>query len=350
MLEGDKSRVAADGFQPMPLTLHVNLGDCVKVRLKNEGKAGRVSFSADMLAFDPKDSHGVNVGNNPGDQTIGPGETRVYTYYAHPELGEVASLVWDWGNVLTNVRDGLFGAIVVGPRGSKYRDPATGEDVSLKNAWQVDVLVDQSLPENVGRTNYRTAALFFQEEDNIIGTAFMPYLQHIGGLSGVNYRSEPWLWREEQGCEAGTMFTACVADQGDPETPVIQAHAGDPVKIHVFGAFNEQNHVFSLEGHEFPLKPSMVGADMQSSIEFGGGEGLEIYLKDGAGGPFHIPGVYIWQNHRMPYAQAGQWGYLRVLPAGDTRLLPLTGGVGARTAEAPSEPEAKPVAATSALR
>ena len=339
-LEGDKSKVAADA-QPMPLTLHVNVGDCVKVKLKNEMKAGRASFSADLLAFDPKDSQGVNVGNNPGDQTIGPGQTRTYTYYAHPTLGEVAALVWDWGNVLTNVRDGLFGAIVVGPRGSRYRDPATGDDVSLKNAWNVDVLVDQTLPGNEHRKSFRDASLYFQDEDNIMGTSFMPYLQQVAGLTGVNYRIEPWSWREEQGCEAGNMFTPCVAAGADPVTPVVQAQAGDPVRIHVFGAFSEQNSIFSLEGHQWPLKPNMVGADMQSSTQFGAAESLDVQIT--AGGPYHLPGTYIWQNHRMQYTQAGQWGYLRVLPAGDTKVLPLTAGPGAKTAEVP-EATATPTA------
>ncbi|HXN05989.1 MAG TPA: hypothetical protein VN944_02870, partial [Nitrospiria bacterium] len=87
----------------------------------------------------------------------------------------------------------------------------------------------------------------------------------------------------------------------------------------------------SIEGHEFPLKPNMVGADMLSSEEFGGSENLDVYIKEGAGGPFHLPGTYVWQNHRMPYAEAGQWGYLRVLPAGDTSLLPLNGPAGSRT-------------------
>jgi hypothetical protein len=40
----------------------------------------------------------------------------------------------------------------------------------------------------------------------------------------------------------------------------------------------------------------------------------------------------------MPYSQAGEGGYLRVLPAGDRRILPLnSGGPGTRTAEAPQE-------------
>ena len=335
MLEGEKSKVATDGFQPMPLTLHVNVGDCIKVNLKNEMKTSRASFSADLLAFDPKDSQGMNVGNNPGDQTIGPGQSRTYTFYAPPQYGETAALVWDWGNFINNVRDGLFGAIIVGPKGSKYRDPVTGEDVTLKNSWQADVIVDQSIPENSGRANFRDASLFFQDEDNIIGTSFMPYIQQIAGLTGVNYRSEPWAYREDKGCEWGNMYTPCLTGDSDPATPTIMANAGDPVRIHVFGAFNEQNQVFSLEGHEWPFKPNMPGADMLSSLQFGGSEYLDVYIKEGAGGPFHIPGDYVWQNHRMPYAQAGQWGYLRVLPAGDRKILPLNGpAVGMKTAEA----------------
>jgi len=352
MLEGEKSKVATDGgAQPMPLTLHVNVGDCIKINLKNEMKASHASFSADMLAFDPKDSHGVNVGMNPGDQTVAPGKSRTYTFYAHPQYGETAALVWDWGNFINNVRDGLFGAIIVGPKGSKYRDPVTGDDVTMKNAWQADVIVDRSIPENATRSDFRDASLFFQDEDNIIGTSFMPYIQQIGGLTGVNYRSEPWMFREEHGCEPGNMFTACVAaESGSLATPIIQAHAGDPVRIHVFGAFNEQNQIFSIEGHEWPFKPAMQGADMLSSLQFGGSEYLDVYLKEGAGGPFHIPGDYVWQNHRMPFAAAGQWGYLRVLPAGDRKILPLNSGApSGKTASISDEQSPAPVAQEGAI-
>ena len=96
-LEEDAAKVAG-GLQPMPLTLRANVGDCLKIKLTNKMKNSRASFSAISLAFDPKDSLGANVGKNPGDQTIAPGESRVYTYYADPFLGEIASLVWDWGN------------------------------------------------------------------------------------------------------------------------------------------------------------------------------------------------------------------------------------------------------------
>ncbi len=345
-LEEEVSKVA-EGLQPMPLTIRANVGDCIKVNLKNKMKASRASFSAISLAFDPKDSMGANVGNNTGDQTIAPGESRTYTYYADPFLGEITSLVWDWGNVMVNPRNGLFGAVVIGPKGSKYRDPKTGADISTKNGWAADVIVDRTIPGNENRPNYRDVALFFQDEDNIIGTSFMPYVQNVAGLTGINYRSEPYKYREETGCSLGKIFQPCTADKPeDPVTPIIEAHAGDPVRIHVLGANNEQNGMFSVEKHEWPIEPFMRGADMISVVEFSGSEVLDAFIPS-AGGPYRMSGDYVYSNQRLPYSQSGQWGYLRVLPAGDQRLLPLAGSApgvkSAKTGE-PGSVQAVPVA------
>lgn len=339
-LEEDVTRVATT-VMPNPLTLRANLGDCIKINLKNKMKASRASFFAPGLAFDPKDSLGLNVGNNPGDQTIAPGESRTYTYYAHPENKETTSLVWDGGNIVTNPRNGLFGAVVIGPKGSQYRDPVTGEDLSNKNAWRADVIVDRSLPENTGKVNYRDVALFFQDEDNIIGTSFMPYVQNVAGLTAVNYRAEPYKFREEQGCSLGKMFQPCTVDKPlDPVTPMIEAHAGDAVRIHVIGANNEQNGMFAVEGHEWPIEPYMAGADMISVVEYAGSEVLDVFLRQGAGGPFRLAGDYLWSNQRLPYTQSGQWGYFRVLPTGDQRILPLSQSrSGAKHTELDHQPE-----------
>jgi len=344
-LEAEATTVST-GSTPHPLTLRANLGDCIKVNLKNKMKGSRASFFAPGLAFDPKDSQGLNVGNNGGDQTIGPGESRGYTYYAHPSNKETTSLVWDGGNIVVNPRNGLYGAIIIGPKGSQYRDPVTGADVSQKNSWRADVIVDASLPENVGKRNYRDVALFFQDEDNIIGTAFMPYVQNVAGLTSVNYRAEPYKFREEQGCSLGKIFQPCVVDKPeDPITPLIEAHAGDAVRIHVIGANSEQNGMFGVEGHEWPIEPYMPGADMISVVEYAGSETLDVFIRGGAGGPYRQVGDFVWSNARLPYTQSGQWGYLRVLPAGDTRIQPLSAaGMGAKRADAQPDAKATPTA------
>ena len=342
----EEATTVSGNVMPSPLTLRVNLGDCIKVNLKNKMKASRASFFAPGLAFDPRDSQGLNVGNNAGDQTVAPGESRTYTYYAHPANKETTSLVWDGGNIVVNPRNGLYGAIVVGPRGSQYRDPVTGADLSQKNAWRADVIVDASLTENVGKRNYRDVALFFQDEDNIIGTAFMPYVQNVAGLTSVNYRAEPYKFREEQGCSLGKIFQPCVVDKPeDPVTPLIEAHAGDAVRIHVIGANSEQNGMFAVEGHEWPIEPYMPGADQISVVEYAGSEILDVFIRGGAGGPYRQVGDFVWSNARLPYTQSGQWGYLRVLPAGDSRIQPLGAhGAGAKHADVQPEPRAIPTA------
>lgn len=323
VLDGDKGRVKAGELKPSPLTLHVNVGDCVKINLKNEMAKERAGFHVDMMAFNPRDSFGANIGNNPGDQTVGPGESRTYTYYAHPEYGELAALIQDWGNVVENPRNGLFGAIIVGPKGSRYRDPVTGEDITMKSSWRADVIVDLSIPGNEQRQNYRDFALMFQDEDNIIGVSFMPYIQQTAGITAVNYRSEPTAYRIEKGCEVSEVFGCTKAGEA-PVTPMLQAHVGDPVVVHVLGAFSEQVQLFTIDGHEWPHEPYMQGADLVSTMEFGGSEVINAWLHGGAGGPNKVVGDYLWKNQRPAFMNAGHWGFFKVLPVGDRRILPLT--------------------------
>ncbi|QPJ62594.1 MAG: hypothetical protein G3M70_12215 [Candidatus Nitronauta litoralis] len=336
-LESEVKKVASSEVQPHPLTLHVNVGDCVKVKLTNRMKEGKSSLHVQNMAFDPKDSQGINVGNNPGDQTVAPGKSKTYTFYAHPDYYLNGALVWDFGNLM-NVRHGLFGGIIIGPRGSVYRDPETGKDITMGNSWKADVIVDKSYPENKDIENYRSFSLYFQDEDNILGTSFMPYLQNVAGLTGVNYRLEPWVYREDEGCELGNIFTPCVAADSMPATPTLKAHAGDKVMINVFGAHNEQNQMFNLDGHQWRRHIKQNGSDMIDVEEFGAGEYIQAFLLNGAGGTYHVPGTYLWLNARTPYQQAGQWGYFKVLPKGDRSILPLGGATpSGKSAQLPSD-------------
>ena len=335
-LEGEVSKAADSGAMPHPLTLRANIGDCIKVKLTNRLKEGNASLHANNLAFDPLDSQGINVGNNPGDQTVKPGKSKVYTFYAHKDYKQTAALIWDFGNLTTNVRDGMYGSIIIGPRGSVYRDPETGKDISNGNSWKADVIIDKSYPENANLENYRDFALYFQDEDNILGTSFMPYLQNVAGLTGVNYRLEPWSYREDEGCELGNMFTPCVAADSDPATPTLKAHAGDRVMVNVFGGHNEQNQMFNIDGHQWRRHLNQENSDMIDVEEFGGGEHIQAFFT--AGGTYQNPGTYLWLNARTPYQQAGQWGYLKVLPAGERSILPL-GSATPKGVKSASNPE-----------
>ncbi len=314
VLQADKAAVTSGTKPPEPLVLHVNVGDCIEITLSNETGAGAISFHTDMLAFDPKDSYGVAAGDDP-DQAVLPGASRVYTYYASPEVGETTALVRDWGNVLENPRLGLYGAIIVGPRGTTYTDPLTGADASAQAAWSVQVHPPSG-------ESYRDFSLLIQDEDAVIGTAVMPYTEQVQGVVGLNYQAEPFQKRLALNSDISKIYSTSA--DGMPSTPLLEAYAGDPVKLHVLVPFSEQAHVFTIEGHEWQFQPGMTGTRVLSSIQVGGLEALSIWL-DSAGGKEKIPGDYVYGDHREPYREAGLWGLFRVLPAGaaGTKLLPL---------------------------
>ena len=192
----------------------------------------------------------------------------------------------------------------------------TGEDISLASSWKADV-------HPPAGPSYRDFALFLQDEDEVIGTHIMPYSDLVEGVVGLNYSSEPLQQRLESDPDTSKVFRADT--HGDPSTPVMEAFAGDGVRIHVFVPFSEQSHVFSIEGHQWPLEPRMEGSDLISSVQIGATETLNVLLQDGAGGRFAVPGDYLYGDHRLPYRVAGLWGLFRVLDPGEAgaTLLPL---------------------------
>jgi FtsP/CotA-like multicopper oxidase with cupredoxin domain len=313
VLKADAAAVRS-GRRAQPLVLHVNVGDCIRVRLANETR-GPVSFHADMLAFDPKSSGGVDAGRNP-EQTVAPGESKEFTYYAHPEVGETVALVRDFGNVLSNPGQGLYGAIVVGPRGASWRDPADGSDVSARSAWAVDV-------HPATGPAYRDFTLLLQDEDAGIGTHRMPYSARVAGAVGINYAAEPLADRLADAPDPGSVFSS--ARHGDPATPVLRAHAGDAVRIHVLAPWSEQAQVFEVEGHRWPFEPGRAGTDLLDAVQVGGLEAITLAVT--AGGDERLPGDYLYGDHREPFREAGLWGIFRVAapcaPSGGERLESL---------------------------
>jgi len=294
----DEAATRSGARPPEPLVLHVNVGDCVRVRLTNTLSDTAVSFHADMLAFDPRDSAGVAAGTMP-PQAVAPGASRTYTYYASPEVGETVALVRDWGDVLRSPGLGLYGAIVVGPRGATYSDPRTGADLGSRSSWAVDVHPPTA-------PAYRDFALFLQDEDAGIGTHRMPYTKNVDGIVGLNYGSAPL---PVDPLEAAAVFRGAAAS---PRTPVLDTNVGDPVRVHVLLPWSEQGHVFSIEGHRWPLEPGRVGTQLLSSQQVGGLEAITLFLEGGGGGGDALPGDYVYGDRRAPYRQAGLWGILRV--------------------------------------
>jgi hypothetical protein len=302
VLEQDRLAVESGEAQPEPLVLHVNIGDCIEVDLSNETN-GAVSFHADMLSYDPAVSGGIEAGRMPA-QAVLPSQSRAYTFFASPEVGETTALIRDWGDVTENPSLGLYGAIVVGPEGAAYRDVYSNDDVSLASRWQVNVHPLQGGP-------YRDYTLFMQDEDESIGTHRMPYTTEVTGPAAINYQTAPLEERLDEDEDTSNVFRS-TEEHGDPETPLLEAYAGEAIAIHVLAPSSEQSQVFTIEGHEWPFEPQRTGSDLLSAVQLGGLEAITIQPDGGAGGRTAAAGDYLYGNHREPYREAGQWGLLRV--------------------------------------
>ncbi len=323
VLDQNVEAVKSRGVRPQPLVIRANAGECVSVGLTNNSSQP-VSFHLDALGSDGATSLGINVGYNQL-QTAAVGGSREYRYYAQAELGTV--LIRDFGNPFRNGRDGLYGALIVEPPGSTYADPYTGEAIDSG----VNAVI--RVP---GEADFREFVTIFHDSDPDIGLFVMPYDEEVNKLVGVNYAAEPMVLRlleigvladGDDVPEENQELAAAIFDSDvfwDPATDIFEAFGGDRVVFRIVSGYSEQNSVFSVEGHQWQLTPTLTGSDVVSSRYLPPTGVLNAEI-DSAGGPNARAGDYVWGNHRLPYQKAGQWGFLRVLePGADTDLLPLS--------------------------
>lgn len=84
------------------------------------------------------------------------------------------------------------------------------------------------------------------------------------------------------------------------------------MRLHVLLPWNEQAHVFAIEGHRWPLEPGRAGTDLLSAMQVGGMEAVTLHLVGGAGNGLGLAGDFVYGDHRLPYRDAGLWGIFRV--------------------------------------
>ena len=298
----DAAAVKAGLKAPEPLVLHVAAGNCVNVEFTNQLVAGRASFHVDKLLRDTRSS-GINIGFNP-EQTVAPGGAKSYRLYADDaKLG--SAIISDYGGDDTGVK-GLYGALIVSPAGATFADPVSGAPKDI--GTQVDVNVP-------GQFGYRDFSLIFSDNEPTIGINTMPYPPGVLTPTGVNYANA-----NGRALDAAQFSSI---SNGDPQTPILQAYAGDGMQVHVVGApGSEQQHVFNLGGHTWAWDQHIARSEQLANQGFGPLSTLDLKVRDGAGSP----GDYFYGDSRRPFTDVGMWGLLRVLTpgAGPIRALRFT--------------------------
>ena len=169
---------------------------------------------------------------------------------------------------------GLYGAIVVGPAGATYTDPVTGDDARRRSTWRVDVhppdgpAYPRLRPLPAGRGRYHR---YGRDAVHRAGAG--------GGRPELPGRAVPARWRADgvRRLRGGRRRPRerCAPPE-DPATPVLEAFAGDPVRVHVLAPFSEQAHVFSVEGHEWPIEPGRPAPTVRARFRSGPLEAITL--------------------------------------------------------------------------
>src|SRR5262249_10371963 len=189
-------------------------------------------------------SSGVNVGFN-AEQTVAPGQTRTYWFYADTAKLQSA-LISDFGGQ-EGSRDGLYGAVIVAPTGATFTNPVTGAKTDVGSQVDVHVPAAGTTPAS----SYRDFSLLLADQDPTIGQRATPSPRDVSGPALVHHRNADPDHRRQPGA---SYFSSAV--NGDPQTPILQAYAGDPLVVHVINApGSEQLHTISLGGLSWPVDP-----------------------------------------------------------------------------------------------
>jgi hypothetical protein len=277
-----------------------------------------------LVKYDVTRSDGATVGYN-YDQTVAPGATITYTWYARPGLLGGTNLV-DFGDRRGHRHHGLWGGLMIEPKGSTWTNPETGAAVTT--GAQADI----KWTDSSGKAQaFREFVVDFQDGLNLRDKsgARIPEAGHVDdpyelGNRGINYRTERFAPRLQANPQRAWAMSSEV--HGDPATPVFRAYAGDPVWFRVLqGGDRGRAHTFLLHGHEWPNQPTDP-ASMARSSQDGvmPARGFNFGLIGGAGGRQGSSGDYLFRDGLLiNQVNAGLWGLLRVEGAAVSDLKPL---------------------------
>ena len=326
-----KDDILSGKMEPKPLILRANKGEYIKVKLTNcftkpipyqvfpgvpvdkvVTPSMRVGISPQFLGFNPIADSGVNVGYNNLEQTVKPGDSKTYLWYADEEYG--TCLLSSFTDIRNHRYHGLFGAIIIEP-----------EEAQIEND---DIYGDQATISEDGRNAFREFVIFMHNgirlldvDGNLIETN-----REIGedgqpepvdfedrGEKGFNYRSERFFNRlgdNPDESDIANVFSSVVHE--DPATPIFEASPGERVIIRLLmPADKPRNTCFVLHGHKWKAQPddpftNIISAQGAMSV----GNVFNLELINGAS---MIPGDYLYRSGIIKWdIESGMWGIFRI--------------------------------------
>lgn len=280
---------------------------------------------------------------------------------------------------------GFYGALVVEPRGSRWRDPENGTFYGSRadggpTGWKADILTERT-QESFREFNLALAdfALLYDACGEPINPptrqeAALPIaVEHIPGLvrpeaisvsepgtMTVNYRNEPIplrvgersrcgeTYRQREGKAGDMAYVFSSTVHGDPATPLLKGYEGDRVQIRLIQGAQEEQHAFSLLGHKWLREDGDPDSGYVASQSTGISEHFEAVLSNGLPQVKNPNGTadYLYMGAATDDLWNGMWGFMRAYEEEQPDLLPLPSNADARAFKGKEKAPACPPSAT----
>jgi len=311
---------------PEPLVLRANAGDLVKLRYTNKlpetidgnafqlvNRTYEVGMHVHFVKFDVLCSDGANVGWN-YDSGITPNETMEYVWYADVEL---KCTFWhDHLFANEHQQHGVFAAINIEPRGSKYLSPY--EDKEILSGTQARI--ENPLIPDFREINLfvHDFALLFDKNGNPLNPPPFPGSPDDPGVMGINYRCEPLQFRlKEPDCDPAYVFSSWV--HGDPCTPLLETYNGDPVRVRLIQGAHEESHSFNLHRQRWHRERPDLESELDQQQHIAIAETFTFEFNMEGKGDFDM----LYHFGSIDDIWLGNWGIFRTYEKRVPQLMPL---------------------------
>ncbi len=279
---------------------------------------------------------------------------------------------------------GLYGALVVEPAGSTWRDPTTGQVFGPRSdggptSFRADILtpeVGASFREfNLAFADFTLLYDAFDRPVNppnamevalpiAVAHAAAPAPEVISsrdpGSMLINYRNEPLPLRLAERKPDGT-FTLRPGDKGrmhhvfrtafhgDPFTPILAMYQNDRVRIRLLQGAQEEQHIFSMHGVHWLREAADPDSGYRDFQPIGISERFEFAAQSASRSTMNADGSVdsLYESASTDDLWNGMWGLMRTFGKQVPGLLPLPGNPPPAVPPSPSPtcPAAAPVRA-----
>ena len=257
---------------------------------------------------------------------------------------------------------GLYAALVIEPKGSKWRDPTTGALFGGRSdggptSFRADILTkvasDSYREFNIAIADFAPVYDAFDRPvnpPNRVEVALPIAVEHLlvpapeaistrdPGTMLINYRNEPIPLRLADRNADGTYSLKAgakgkmhqifrTAIHGDPFTPILPIYRNDRVQIRLVGGAQEEQHIFSMHGFRWLREPADPDSGYRNFQAFGTSEHFEFLARNLAIPTPNADGSvdYLYDSTPTDDLWNGTWGLMRSFGKKVPGLFPLPG-------------------------